>query len=84
MVSCKDVARLISQSMDAALPLGKRIAVRLHLLTCRFCRRYARQFRLIRETIRHLAAAHDHPEAPAGETLSPEARGRIRKFLRGA
>ena len=77
MLSCKDVTQLLSESMDASLPIGKRIGVRLHLLICKFCSRYERQLLLIRETARRLAAIDDTP----GETLSAEARERIRKAL---
>jgi hypothetical protein len=81
MLSCKDVTHLISQSMDASLPIGKRVGVRLHLLICIFCRRYERQLRMIRETLRLVSAAEDHPAEPAGEILSAEARDRIKKSL---
>jgi hypothetical protein len=63
--------------MDQSLPLGKRIGVRLHLLMCKFCARYQRQLLLIRETVRRFAAIEDS----SGETLSAEARERIRKSL---
>ena len=82
MLSCKDVTRLISESMDTSLPLGERIGVRIHLLICRFCARDKRQLLLIRETLRRLVAAEDRSEGPAGETLSEEARERIKRALR--
>ena len=78
MLSCKDVTRLISESMDHSLPIGKRIGVRLHLLMCKFCSRYERQLLLIRETVRRIVATEEKP----GETLSEEAKERIRKSLR--
>lgn len=81
MLSCKDTTQLISQSMDASLPVGKRIAVRIHLLVCIFCSRYKRQLHLIRATLRLLSAADDHPEGLASEKLSAEARDRIKKSL---
>jgi hypothetical protein len=81
MLSCKDVTKLLSESMDATLPTGKRIGVRLHLLICRFCARYNRQLLLIREIARRLAAIEDAPGLPVGETLSAEARDRIRKTV---
>ena len=82
MLSCKDVTELISQSMDATLPLGRRIGVRIHLLVCRFCARYERQLLLIRGTARHLAESVERPGEPSAETLSHETRERIRKSLR--
>ena len=73
MLSCKDVTRLLSQSMDASLPVGKRIGVRYHLLICRFCEMYRRQLLLIRKAARHLAEAADRPGGSYGEGLSAHA-----------
>jgi len=78
MLACRDVTQLISESMDHSLPIGKRIGVRLHLLMCKFCSRYERQLLLIRETVRGIVAT----EGKSGETLSEEAKERIRKSLR--
>jgi len=83
MLSCKDVTRLISDSMDRSLPLGKRIGVRLHLMICRFCARYERQLLLIRDTVRRIADPPDPPAALPLEALSPEARERILRSLSG-
>ena len=82
MLSCKDVTRLLSESMDRSLPLGKRIGVRLHLLICKFCARYMRQLLLIRETAMRLAATVGAPGESFGDTLSEEARERIRQFIK--
>ena len=82
MLSCKDVTQLISESMDTSLPVGKRIGVRIHLLMCRFCARYERQLLLIRETLRRLVATEEEPGGPSRESLSVEARERIKRSLR--
>jgi hypothetical protein len=82
MLPCRDVTQLISESMDTSLPIGKRIGVRVHLLMCKFCSRYERQLLLIRETVRRIAATEEKPGEPPGETLSEEAKERIRKSLR--
>lgn len=82
MLPCKDATQLISRSMDTSLPIVQRIRLRLHLLICEWCARYERQLLLIRETLRHLDAAGDRPEGGAGESLSEDARERIRKSLR--
>jgi len=84
MLSCKDVTRLISDSMDRSLPLGKRIGVRLHLMICRFCARYERQLLLIRETLRRIADPPEPPAALSPDALSPEVRERILRALGGA
>jgi len=83
MLSCRDVTRLISESMDRTLPIGKRIGVRLHLLICRFCARYERQLLLIRDTVRRIAAAEGEEAGLTPELLSAEARKRIRELLAG-
>ena len=81
MLPCRDVTQLISESMDTSLPIGKRIGVRVHLLMCKFCSRYERQLLLIRETVRRIAATEEKPGEPPGETLSEEAKERIRNSL---
>ena len=82
MLSCRNVTQLISESMDTSLPIGKRIGMRLHLLMCKFCSRYERQLLLIRETVRRFAATEGKPGELSEETLSEEAKERIRKSLR--
>ena len=82
MLSCKDVTKLVSESMDHTLPLGKRIGVRLHLIICKFCARYERQLLLIRETARRLAARLDAPGESFGDSLSEEGRERIRESIK--
>jgi hypothetical protein len=84
MLSCKDVTQLISESMDRSLPLRKRIGVRVHLLICKFCARYERQLLIIRDTVRRLVATEETAGGPLGETLSEEAKERIRKSLRNS
>jgi len=49
---------------------------------CKFCSRYERQLLLIRETVRRIVATEEKPGEPPGETLSEEAKERIRKSLR--
>jgi hypothetical protein len=68
--------------MDTSLPIVQRIRLRLHLRICKWCARYERQLLLIRETLRRVDAAGDRPEGRTGETLSEDARERIRKSLR--
>ena len=81
MLSCKDVTKLLSESMDRSLPLGKRVGVRVHLLICRFCASYKRQLLLIREAARRIAAMEEKPGEPSGQALSEQAKDRIRKSI---
>ncbi len=79
MLSCKDVTQLLSESMDASLPIGKRIGVRLHLLICKFCLRYKRQLLLIRETVRRVWRGR--PKIFPWKPFRRRRRDRIRKSL---
>jgi hypothetical protein len=75
--SCKTATRLQSEGMDRPLPLTQRVGLRIHLVLCKWCRRYGSQIHFLRE------AAHEHPEPEptAAPTLSTEARERIKKRL---
>lgn len=79
MLSCRDVTKLISESMDRTLPFGKRLGVRIHLTLCRFCARYERQLLSIRAAARRLAAAAEDPAEWVPNFLSVEVRERIRR-----
>ncbi|HXX85542.1 MAG TPA: zf-HC2 domain-containing protein [Casimicrobiaceae bacterium] len=48
LISCKEASRLLSQMQDGGVPLGRQLAVRLHLLFCDACTRFAAQLRLLR------------------------------------
>ena len=51
MLSCKEVTRLLSQAQDRPLALGERIKLRLHLVACTACTRYARQLAFMRTAL---------------------------------
>jgi anti-sigma factor RsiW len=57
MLSCREVTDKASDYLDAALPPGQRMALRLHLSVCRHCRRYLRQLRATVAALRHLDGA---------------------------
>jgi hypothetical protein len=79
MLSCKEVSRLVSESMDRRLPFRQRFVTRLHLLMCSVCSRFRRQMQFLRD------AAHSFGEGgelSANVRLSPEARARIQEALR--
>jgi hypothetical protein len=76
--NCREAARLQSEALDKKLPFSKRLGLRLHLLICKWCRRYGKQIRFLR------SAAHQCPDdltEAAPQKLSAEARERIRQRL---
>ena len=77
--TCRQVSRLQSDLLDQPLSLPKRFGLRLHLLVCKWCRRYGKQIRFLHE------AVHEHTDElsqAAPRTLSPEARERLKNSLR--
>lgn len=84
MLRCREVAQLVSESMDRSLSLRQRWQVWLHLAMCRLCAGFARQLRLLRR------AAREHPQRLLGEStdsppaLSSPARERIKAAIQAA
>ena len=52
LISCKEASRLLSQMQDGGVPLGPQLGVRLHLLFCDACTRFATQLRFLRAVMR--------------------------------
>ena len=81
MLSCKEITRLVSESLDRPLPLRQRVAVRLHILFCKLCDRYRRHLFFIRDALRRHPERLEGHEGPSSRLLSPEARERIKHRL---
>lgn len=80
MITCEEATRLMSQSLDRKLPLRRRIALRSHLLLCKFCPGFLRQMRFLKT----VAARHERAvESDDPHSLSPEAKEGIKKVLAG-
>lgn len=77
--NCRQASRLQSEALDHKLPFLQRVGLRIHLLLCKWCRRYGKQIRFLRD------AAHEHPDelvAPARQKLPDAARERMKQRLR--
>ncbi len=81
MFRCKDVSQKVSLSMDVALPMHHRLAIRFHLLMCRYCARFRRQLMMLRTASRQ-PDSDPPPTDPTAATLSDATRKRIKKALR--
>jgi hypothetical protein len=79
MFNCREVTRLVSESLDRKLPLSERIGVRIHLLMCKLCPEARRQMLLLREAARLFTLESGGVGLDA--SLSPEARDRIKRSL---
>lgn len=79
--SCAEIMSLSSDSLTRALTAGERLQLRLHLMGCDWCTRYAQQVKALRVVVQK------HPEwfeATPSVKFSAEARARIRRSLRAA
>lgn len=54
MLSCKQVSQIISQSLDRPLTLRERFALKLHLLICKYCKRFSQQMQTIRVAVKQI------------------------------
>jgi predicted anti-sigma-YlaC factor YlaD len=54
MLNCREMSELASDFLEGNARWHERVAARLHLLMCRFCRRYFRQLQVTIHTIRRV------------------------------
>ena len=64
-LKCEQSMQLVSGSLDRELSRSERIALRLHLITCRACRRARRQFLFLREALRRREGAVEGDDTDA-------------------
>ncbi len=79
MFSCKEVSRKVSESMDRDLPAHHRLLMHLHLMMCRYCRRFQDHLLIMRRALKSEAPPSDDPCHDAH--LSERACERIKQAL---
>lgn len=80
MLSCKEVSVLVSQSQERRLIWRESMALRMHLLMCQACSRFARQMKFLRIAAHRLAETY--AEVETAVRLPEPARERIAQALR--
>jgi hypothetical protein len=75
---CKEASRRQSEAVHHPLPLGQRVGLRIHLLLCKWCRRYGKNLRFLQHVVEHPA---EHDCAEHATALGPEARERMKQKL---
>jgi len=75
---CREMVRILSQSMDEPMPLLMRIKKRLHFLICCWCQRYEEHLRYIHETARYFP---EHADEASNIPFPPDAKERIKQKL---
>ena len=80
MFNCKEVSKLVSESMDRKFPLHRRILMTAHLIMCRYCNRFKKQLLILRNAV----GCEDIHEEDLGLSpfLSKETHERIKQAMR--
>jgi hypothetical protein len=60
MLSCKQVSKLVSQSLDRSLTWSDKIQLRLHLLMCNPCTQFKRQLHMLRTALQRIRTGLEH------------------------
>jgi Putative zinc-finger len=78
MLNCKQTSQLVSQSLDRRLSLRERIAVRIHLLICKYCKRFSQQLLAMRLGLQRMTKS---VEDDTQLHMPSESKARIAKAL---
>ena len=80
--SCQEMTRIASESLDHDPGRLERIALRLHVLYCKACRRYLRQITLLKNALRGLSTRIEDDQLLPEILLPEDVRERIQKVLK--
>ena len=84
-MTCKQIAKLLSEGRDHELPLTQRLMIRVHLLLCISCRRFAKQLEFIHGFSQTVGDSAEDPLISTGGVfdvrLPGETRSRMKKIL---
>src|ERR1041384_2878782 len=75
---CREMVRILSDSMDRPLPLSMRIKKRFHYLICCWCQRYEEHLKFLRTTSHCFP---EHAEECSHATLPNESKERIKRLV---
>ncbi|BDG06078.1 anti-sigma factor family protein [Anaeromyxobacter oryzae] len=74
-LACQELVELVTDYVEARLPVDERTRVELHLAYCDWCQTYLRQMREVRRSAGFLRLTE--------ETLEPEGRDALLAAFRG-
>jgi len=80
--NCREATALHSRSLDGPLPWINRLGLRIHLLLCKWCRRYSHQTLFLRSACRHIEnSRRTSPQFAMPEELRTSLRARLKQEL---
>ena len=82
MLNCKDMTKLISDSLERKITLRERMELWMHIMMCGMCRRFRSNALALRRRVRGTALPSEDyqaagPYTNSSETLSSSAKERI-------
>jgi Putative zinc-finger len=80
LATCKEIAPVMSESLDRQLTFFEQIRMRAHMMVCKWCRNYLFQIRLIRE----LAVTAEQSFGEYGEPFPEAASLKLKQRLNHA
>ena len=80
MFNCKEVTQLVSESLDRNLPFYRRFLIRMHLYMCKYCLRFDKQLRFMRDFSRDEKLQDSTLDQSV--SLPPDACERIKKTIK--
>ncbi len=81
MMSCKEVSRLLSESMERKLSFWQRVGLWFHLSMCKLCKGFSRDLQRLREAARRHAEDVENDAADSDASLSTDSRERMKRAL---
>ncbi len=78
MIKCKEASQLTSRALDNKLSFRERFALKLHLLICKYCKRFDKQLQKLNRAI---SSMNKNIENDTNIKLPSEAKARIVKSL---
>ena len=79
MLTCREVATMLSQDVDGDLSAFDRTTLLAHLAICKTCRQIKRQFQLLNSTVDR---RDDFDNSDSSPGLSEDSKTRLRDSLR--
>ncbi len=81
MMNCKEVSRLLSESMERKLSLSERVGLWFHLSMCKLCKGFSKDLQQLREAARRHAEDVVNEAWDSDAALTGEARKRMKRVL---
>lgn len=81
MLNCREVSKLVSESLDHKLPVWKRVNLWMHLGMCRLCWAFRKDLNHLHKETRQLADQIEPDAIEPDVKLSAESSERMKRLL---